>query len=368
VEKVLRFRKKEGSNMRLRRTTAAALRPWSDRLALVRPRARGLSSAPTVFDRSLKRHHRERAALSDQLPQYSYLRDEIAERLAERLEDIHETYAFDEAVDLCSGNGHLRRALAGGRGGVRRLLELDSSPAMLAASAADEAASRTSGTAEEDEEEELEVERREMDDECPRLEVASTDLIMSSMALHWVNDLPGTLSACRRALRPNGLFLGAMLGGETLAEMRSAFVLADLERHGGVAQRMSPLCSVSDAGALMQAAGFALPTVDTEVLTVRYPDAWTLWHHLRAMGESHATTHRATADRSTLLAAASIYAEMYADADGTIPASFQLIYMTGWAPHESQQRPLARGSAQLSLKDLNLPDFGGGDGGNGRAS
>ena len=229
---------------------------------------------------------------------------------------------------------------------------------MLAASAAEEAASTPSAAedaADDDEEGDfapIEVTRRVLDDEVPRLKRESADLIVSSMNLHWVNDLPGTLASVRRALRPNGLFLGAMLGGETLAEMRSAFVLADLERRGGVAQRMSPLCSVADAGALLQAAGFALPTVDTEVVTVRYPDAWTLWHHLRAMGDSHAAINRACADRATLLAAASIYSEMYADADGSIPASFQIIYLTGWSPHESQQRPLARGSAEFSLKDL----------------
>ena len=290
------------------------------------------------------------------LEQYSYLRDEVAERLMDRLDDVHETYAFADAVDLCSSNGHVRRALAG-RGGVERLLELDASEAMLAASAAEEAAGGGGGDGGEDDGfEKLEVSRRVLDDENPKLERESADLIVSSMALHWVNDLPGTLATARRALKPNGLFLGSMLGGETLAEMRSAFVLADLERRGGVAQRMSPLCSVADAGALLQAAGFALPTVDTEVLTVRYPDAWTLWNHLRGMGESHATVHRSQADRETMLAAAAIYQEMYGDpADGSIPASFQLIYLTGWSPHESQQRPLARGSAQLSLKDLNLP-------------
>lgn len=128
------------------------------------------------------------------------------------------------------------------------------------------------------------------------------DLLISSMNLHWVNDLPRTLASFRRALKPNGLFLGAMIGGDTLMEMRSSFVLADLERKGGVAQRMSPLCSLADAGALMQAAGFSIPTVDTEVVTIHYPNAWTLWHHLRAMGDSHATFARATADLNTLLA------------------------------------------------------------------
>ena len=379
---------------------------------LVRGSARVRFLASIVFDRPLKKHHRERAALSPHLSQYSYLKDEVAERLAERLEDIHESYDFPDAVDLCCGTGHMRRALHG-RGGVQNLLELDSSEAMLAASAALAAAEANGNAAaavDEDGVEDdvpLSVTQRLMDDELPPLERESCDLTVSSMALHWVNDLPGTLATARRALRPNGLFLGAMLGGETLAEMRSAFVLADLERRGGVAQRMSPMCSVADAGALMQAAGFALPTVDTEVrlasslcpppqrrsaqrrlmrshslvlirqrvlmckvLTVRYPDAWTLWHHLRAMGESHATLNRAYADRDTLLAAAAIYAQEYGDADGTIPASFQLIYLTGWAPHDSQQRPLPRGSAQFSLQDLNLPEggdggVGGGDGGDG---
>lgn len=319
--------------------------------------SRGLASI--VFDRTLKRHHRERAALSPQLGQYSYLRDEVAERLADRLDDVHSSYTFDEAVDMGCGNGHMRRAVMGR--GVRNLLECDLSPAMLGASAADAAASADADSAAAAAEGEVPmlITQRELDDENPRLKKESFDLITSSMNLHWVNDLPGTLTTMRRALRPNGLFLGAMLGGETLAEMRSAFVLADLERHGGVAQRMSPLCSVADAGALLQGSGFALPAIDTEVITIRYPDAWTLWHHLRAMGESHASMNRACSDRETLLAAASIYSEVYGDPeDGSIPASFQIIYLTGWSPHESQQRPLARGSGGISLKDLNLPNFG----------
>ena len=327
------------------------------------------SLASIVFDRKLKRHHRERTALSPHHAQYAYLRDEVAERLADRLDDVHSSYKFNDAVDLGCGTGHMRRAMAGR--GVGRLLECDLSSAMLAASAADAAASGAGAEGDAP----MLVTQRELDDEMPLLEKESADLIVSSMNLHWVNDLPGSLSAIRRALRPNGLFLGAMLGGETLAEMRSAFVLADLERRGGVAQRMSPLCSVADAGALVQGAGFALPAVDTEVITIRYPDAWTLWHHLRSMGESIATVNRASADRETLVAAAAIYSEVYGDpTDGSIPASFQIIYMTGWSPHESQQRPLSRGSGAISLKDLNLPGFGitelptdsGGGGGGGR--
>ena len=279
-----------------------------------------------VFDQTLKRHHRERAALSPEVANYAYLRDEVAERLMERLEDVHESYEFAEAADVGCGSGHVRRALVGR--GVSRLTEMDASPAMLAAASQSEV--------------DFEVTQREMEEETLTLPRETYDLVTSSMNLHWVNDLPGALAGFRRALKPNGLFLGAMLGGDTLQEMRSAFVLADLERRGGVAQRMSPLCSVADAGALMQSAGFSLPTVDTETITIHYPDAWTLWHHLRAMGESHATLGRATSDQSTLLATAAIYRELYGDEEGNIPATFQLVYMAGWSPHESQPKPLAR--------------------------
>ena len=131
----------------------------------------------------------------------------------------------------------------------------------------------------------------------------------------------------------------------------------------GVAQRMSPLASVTDAGALLQASGFALPTVDTEIITITYPDAWTLWHHLRAAGDSQATAQRSAVSQSSLLAAASAYRECYGDADGNIQASFQVIYFIGWSPHESQQVPLQRGTATASLKDLGLDklDKGGAD-------
>lgn len=320
--------------VRVVRSTCTRIRSNISHPAM-RRHVRGLASV--VFDRTLKQHHRERAALSPLIGQYTYLRDEVAERLVDRLDDVHSSYEFNDAIDLGCGTGHVRRALAGR--GVARLLECDVSPAMLAASAADAVAAPAAA----DDEPPLIVTQQNLDDELPALEKESADLITSSMNMHWVNDLPGTLVTMRRALRPNGLFLGAMLGGETLAEMRSAFVLADLERKGGVAQRMSPLCSVADAGALLQAAGFALPTVDTEVLTIRYPDAWTLWHHLRAMSESHATVHRAAADRETLLAAASIYAAAYGDpTDGSIPASFQIIYLTGWSAPQACHRRAAR--------------------------
>ena len=163
-------------------------------------RRRGL--AMEVFDRTLKRHHRERAALCPQVGDYAYLRDEVAERLIERLEDVHESYEFGNAADVGCGSGHVRRALVGR--GVSSLTELDYSPAMLAAA----------GRSEVD----FEVVQQEMEDETRALPRESFDLVTSSMTLHWVNDLPGALVSFRRALKPNGLFLGAMLGGDTLQE------------------------------------------------------------------------------------------------------------------------------------------------------
>ena len=311
------------------------------------PLLRGL--ATRVFDGELKAHHRERAALAADYGNYTYLHEEVARRLVDRLDDIHESYDFDDAVDLSSGPGHVRRLLNGR--GVQRLLEFDTSGAMLALSAADAAGAHPP---------EFEVEQQLISGrEFPKLPRESADLIVSCMSMHWVNDLPGLLTMARRALRPNGLFLGAMLGGDTLQEMRSAFVLSDLERRGGVAQRMSPLATVSDCGALLQAAGFALPTVDTDRITVHYPDAWTLWHHLRAMGDSHAVLERSASSQPTMLAAAAAYRELYGDEQGQVPATFQMIYLTGWAPHESMQQPLPRGSAAVSLKDLGLPGDGG---------
>lgn len=313
--------------------------------SLVAARPRSLLFAPCramhVFDSALKAHHRDAAASSPGYEQYTYLREEVAARLVDRLDDVHENYVFQRAVDIGCGNGHIRRALDGR--GVEELLECDSSAAMLALSAADAAGDNPA---------EFTVRQLHHESELPELEPASADLVITSMCAHWVNDLPGLIRAARRALKPDGLFLAAFLGGETLAEMRSSFVLGDLERRGGVSPHMSPMVSVADAGGLLQAAGFALPAVDTEVIRITYPDAWTLWHHLRAMGDSNATLRRLPTDRTALLSAAAVYREVYGDEEGNIPASFQVVYLCGWAPHDSQQRPLARGTATVSLKEL----------------
>ena len=181
----------------------------------------------------------------------------------------------------------------------------------------------------------------------------STDLIVSLMTLHWANDLPGALSQIRRALKPDGLFLGTLLGAATLKELRSVLTEAELAERGGAQARVSPFADGYDGAALLQRAGFALPVSDVDRVTVRYPDMFALIRDLRAMGETNQLAGlirpltRAIAGR-----AAALYAERYGDADGRIPATFEIVNLAGWAPHESQQKPLKRGSASVRLADV----------------
>ncbi|MFN3932383.1 MAG: methyltransferase domain-containing protein [Brevundimonas sp.] len=180
----------------------------------------------------------------------------------------------------------------------------------------------------------------------------SRDLIVSLMSLHWANDLPGALAQIRRALRPDGLFLGTLLGAGTLKELRGVLTQAELEVRGGAQARVSPFADGFDGAALLQRAGFALPVADVDRLTVRYPDLYALVRDLRAMGETNALAGPVRPmTRGMLARAAEIYAERHGEADGRIPATFEIIHLAGWAPHESQQKPLPRGSAKVRLAD-----------------
>ncbi|KQY89519.1 methyltransferase domain-containing protein [Brevundimonas sp. Root1423] len=180
----------------------------------------------------------------------------------------------------------------------------------------------------------------------------SQDLIVSLMSLHWANDLPGALAQIRRALKPDGLFLGTLLGAGTLKELRAVLTESELEARGGAQARVSPFADGFDGAALLQRAGFALPVADVDRVTVRYPDLFALIRDLRAMGETNALAGplrpltRAIAGR-----AAELYAERYGEPDGRIPATFEIVHLAGWAPHESQQKPLPRGSAKMRLAD-----------------
>ncbi len=185
------------------------------------------------------------------------------------------------------------------------------------------------------------------------LQPETIDLAVSALAFHVVNDLPGVLAQIRRALKPDGLLLAAMIGGDTLTELRQSFAAAEAEIEGGVSPRVAPFADLRDAGALLQRAGFALPVTDVDRIVVRYDSAFALMKDLRAMGATNVLVERSRVPtrRATLSKMVEIYAERFADADGRIRATFDVIWLSAWAPHESQQKPLKPGSAKASLAD-----------------
>lgn len=281
------------------------------------------SDSMIVFDRALVRRRRDRAV--PEFTDHSFLFDEIAERLADRLEDV--LRPFPMALDVGCHDGAMGRVLAG-RKGIERLVACDLAPGFARAAR---------GVA--------------ADEEFLPFAPASFDLAVSNLSLHWVNDLPGALVQIRRALKPDGFFCGAMLGGETLLELRRCLYEAEMEVAGGVSPRVSPFAEIKDAGGLLQRAGFALPVVDSDTITVTYSDAFALMRELRGMGETNAVLARrkVPATRGLLFDAARRYAELYAEPDGRIPVTFQILYLAGWSPHESQQQPLKPGSGEIPL-------------------
>lgn len=186
------------------------------------------------------------------------------------------------------------------------------------------------------------------------------DLIVSLMSLHWANDLPGALTQIRRALKPDGLFVGTLLGAGTLKELRAVLTEAELELRGGAQARVSPFADGFDGAGLLQRAGFALPVADVDRVTVRYRDLFALIRDLRAMGETNGLAGPIRPlTRAVIARAAALYAERYAEPDGRIPATFEIIHLAGWAPSETQQKPLPRGSAKVRLADaLGVKEFG----------
>ena len=281
-----------------------------------------------VFDRVTVRRNRDRAAA--EFPQHDFLFREVGERLSDRLDDL--THRFPLAVEIGARNGLLRQIL-GARGGIENLVETNLSKRALG--------DRT----------DLRV---VADEEVFPFAEASLDLVISNLALHWVNDLPGVLSQIRRVLKPDGLFLAALFGGETLHELGQALGEAEIAVTGGMAPRISPFVDIRDAGALLQRAGFALPVVDSDRIDVSYADAFALMRDLRHMGEANATNERPkhVTRRDVLTAAAGAYQDRFADDEGRIPATFHIIYLTAWRPHEGQQKPSRRGSGQVSLVDV----------------
>lgn len=300
----------------------------------------------TVFNRRTVRRHRERAAAT--LASHDFLFRDGAERLADRLADVKRTFPL--ALDLGCHTGQLARALKG-RGGVATLVQCDLSPKMAAAA-------RDAGAGG------LPTPVVAGDEEALPFADGVFDLVVSNLSLHWVNDLPGALVQIRRALKSDGLFLATLFGGDTINELRRALAEAEIAEEDGLSPRVSPFADVRDAGALLQRADFALPVADADTVTVSYAEPMQLMADLRGMGESNAVllSRKGFTRRNTLAAATKRYKDLYAGADGRVPASFQIVTLTGWAPDPSQRKPLKPGSATgrlaqaLGTVEVPLPD------------
>jgi NADH dehydrogenase [ubiquinone] 1 alpha subcomplex assembly factor 5 len=260
-----------------------------------------------LFDRRAWRMHRDRAARSGCV---EFLHEEVAERLVDRLDDV--AGQFHTVLDLGAHCGALARAL-GVRAGVERVIAADPSNGFLMR---------------------LEGMRVATDPDLIPFRDRSFDLVVSALALHWAGDLPGTLVQIRRALKPGGLFLAAMLGGSTLVELRTVLIEAELIEEGGASPRVSPAAELGDAAGLLLRTGFAMPIADGEKITVTYPDALALMRDLRGMGETNALSarRRTPLRRATLARAAMLYSERFGLPDRRIPATFELLFLTGWAP------------------------------------
>lgn len=280
-----------------------------------------------IFDRRLLIERRNRVA--DGAADHDFLLARVADDLAERLSAIKRQFPI--ALDLGAHHGligrHLRRLP-----GIEMVIDMEPASRLLA---------------------QCEGPRVQADEEALPFAGESLDLVVSGLALQFVNDLPGALLQVRRALKPDGLLLAAMLGGTTLHELRTALLAAEEEIEGGASPRVAPFADVRDLGALLQRAGFALPVADSETVTVTYADPLALMRELRAMGAANALLARKKSPlrRATLTRALEIYADRFGLANGRIPATFEIITLTAWAPHESQQKPLRPGSAKARLAD-----------------
>ena len=281
---------------------------------------------PVVTDKELLRRRLTRA-IERAAPGVDFLLRRVVDDMAERLAGVERRFG----VTIAHGGLDSRLAAAlSATGKVGDVLRLEPVPASFARG---------------------EVGGAVADEEALPLRPGSIDLFASALALQWTNDLPGALVQIRQALRPDGLFLAAMAGGRTLSELREALFAAETEIRGGASPRVLPATDVRDAGALLQRAAFALPVADRDLITVRYDSALALMADLKAMGAANVLVERERrpTSRRLFLRTAEIYAERFSDADGRIRASFEIISLSGWAAHESQQQPARRGSGQISL-------------------
>ena len=281
-----------------------------------------MASGPTVFDRPLLRARQARARAQGPV---MFLLERVAEDLVERVGTVLRRFAI--AADIGTPTHALHSTLATS-GKIETMIAVSHTP----------------------HEGRLQI---AADEELLPFADGSLDLAVSALALQSVNDLPGALIQIRRALKPDGLMLAALLCGDTLAELRQAFALAETEVEGGLSPRVAPFADLRELGALLQRAGFELPVADSDKLIVRYDSAFALMRDLRGMGATNALTERRRTPlkRATLMRMAQIYAERFSDPDGRVRATFEIAWLSGWAPHESQQKPLKPGSAARRLAD-----------------
>lgn len=292
-----------------------------------------LASPPSLFDRARVTRNRDRA--SSRYRDYAFLKARESNQLFERLQDI--SRSFERGLDLGAHDGQASEALRQ-TGKVNEIIALEAASGML---------ERLS---------EAGFETRNANEDVLPFEASSFDLIVSVLALHWANDLPGVLAQIRAVLKPDGLFLGCMFGGDTLMELRAALIEAESEILGGVSPRLSPLPGLQDVAGLLQRVGFALPVADVDEVVVRYSHPMKLLEDLKGMGEQAAFMPREgqarrPLSRRLLARMSDIYINRFSDPDGKVRATFKIIWMSGWAPHESQPKPLKPGSGKFSLAD-----------------
>lgn len=290
------------------------------------------SGAPAIFDTALLQQRKRRAWLAGQRPSArdgGFLLNQTMQDVRERLDAVERT--FDQALDISDDDGRVAQLMADSPR-VEAMTRLASSLGHATKSSIPTTIGRQ--------------------DHLPAGS-ASLNLITSVLGLQWVNDVPGTLVQIRRALKPDGLFLGALIGGNTLHELRDVLAREEHEATGGASPKVAPFVDVRDFGSLLQRAGFALPVTDADSFTVRYGNLFVLMADLRAMAATNPLLHRSRKPwtRARAVRAAQLYAEHYADPDGRIRATFQIISFSGWAPSEIQQKPLRPGSAKARLAD-----------------
>ncbi|TPP06931.1 methyltransferase domain-containing protein [Rhizobium glycinendophyticum] len=284
-----------------------------------------------IFDEALIARNRGRA-WEKRAEGADFLLELTARELGDRLSLVERR--FDKAAELFGATGVVAQtALATGK--IGDLERIETNARLL-----DEGSGRVTNF------------------ESVPLEPQSVNLILSPLSLHLTNDTPGMLIQMRRALKPDGLLLAAIPGAGTLAELRDVLLAAETEIYGGASPRVVPFADIRDIGALMQRSGFALPVIDEESFTVRYDHIFALMRDLKAMGMANPLIGRSRkpVSRRFFMRAAELYAERYADPDGRIRATFSIIFVSGWAPHESQQKPLKPGSAKMRLADALDPN------------